>query len=797
MKYFLQLICIGLILSSSHLYAQCSHKNHRASSYFSEENLRSDTIDVLHYDIYLKLDNVSGGQLTAWSEVSFTAKLPNVNSLTLDLQELTVDSIVYGQQLLNYQQQDSIVRMSFPTSLSTSDTERVVVYYSGQPVIDPSGWGGVYYSGGYVFNLGVGFDSKPHNYGRTWHPCFDNFVERVQYSIAIETNAANRGVSIGELADTTHLSNGNIIWQWDMEEAIPSYLSMFAVSSYEEVKSQHQGMNNLIPISLFARAADTNNLKQSFINLPNAIDAFETGYGPYQFNKVGYTLVPFNGGAMEHASNVTYPRSSANGTLNSETLMAHELAHSWWGNWVTCETPEDMWLNEGWASYSAILFLESVYGWDRAVEEMNSTLFPVISRAHIQEGGYLAVSGLPHNLTYGTHTYDKGALVAWNLRAYLGDNAFFDGVKTFLNQHAFSTMNSEEFRDDLSQITGVDLTAFFEGWVFNGGYPAVEFNSLTATSTNGDVTVELEQKLRGIEQYFTAMPVEILLRNDQGDSSYQSIDVNGQLASGTFNLPFTPTEVIVNPNQKLALAHTQVQHEVTQQGNLSGNDVLIQALSATDVTTSGDLTVELFWVRPDGIKDYLNQPYRLSQDRYWRVTKSSGSDFTLEANILYDAGQSGGFLDSALLLNYPEDSLVFLHRSGPGGDWTPYPYAQFQNFGNNTDGRGLIEISQFDEGEYTLGVWDQTVLGILDGKSLPKSREINVYPNPSSGITRVTLVEPDERMKEVICYALSGAEVYRSTTESNEVEIPKLPSGTYLIKVKTDQHEYASTLITQ
>ena len=796
MKYIVQLVCIGLLCVSSQSFGQCSHKNHRTSSFFSAENMRSDTIDVLHYNIYLKLDNVSNGQLTAWSEVSFTAKLPNVNSLTLDLQELTVDSVVYEQQLLNYTQLDSIVTISFPSALSTSDTESVVVYYRGQPVIDPSGWGGVYYSGGYVFNLGVGFQSKPHNYGRTWHPCFDNFVERVQYSIAIETSASHRGASIGVLTDTTHLSNGNIVWQWDMEEAIPSYLSMFAVSNYEEVKSQHQGLNSLIPISLFARASDTNNLKQSFINLPNAIDAFETGYGPYQFNKVGYTLVPFNGGAMEHASNVTYPRSSANGTLNSETLMAHELAHSWWGNWVTCETPEDMWLNEGWASYSAMLFLESVYGWDRAVEEMNGTLFPVIYRAHIQEGGYLAVSGVPHEITYGTHTYDKGALVAWNLRGYLGDNVFFDGVKTFLNQHAFSTMNSVEFRDDLSQITGVDLTPFFDGWVFNGGYPAVEFNELNVNSSTGDVTIELEQKLKGTSTYFTAMPVEVLITNDQGDSSYQSIEVNGQLASETFNLPFTPTKVVVNPNQKLALAHTQVNHQVSQQGNLSSNEVLMQGLRATNVSTPGDVSVELFWVRPDAIKDYLNLPYRLSQDRYWRVTKSTGSDFSLETNILFDAGQSGSFLDSALLLNYPEDSLVLLHRLGPDDDWLPYPNAQFQDFGNNSDGRGLIEISELNEGEYTLAVKDYTVLGIFN--SLDISKEVRVYPNPSSDQTRVTLVNPNEKIKSVKCYTINGSVVYETNNANvNEVVIPKLPSGTYVMRVITDQSEYSVKHVAQ
>lgn len=774
-------------------FGQCSHKHHRLSSYFSEENLRSDTIDVLHYDIYLDLSNMASAELSANSVVNFQAKMSGVTSLTLDLEGLTVDSVIYNNQQVAFIQQDSIMRISFPNNLSTNTSESVKVYYHGSPIIDPSGWGGGYYSGGYAFNLGVGFDSKPHNYGRTWHPCFDNFVERVAYSIAIETSPSNMGTSIGNLTDTTHLTNGNIRWNWEMTESIPSYLSMFAVSNYSEVKSIHQGINNAIPISLFARSSDTNNLKQSFIHLPNAIQAFEKSFGPYQFNKVGYSLVPFNGGAMEHATNITYPLSSANGNLSSETLMAHELGHSWWGNWVTCETPEDMWLNEGWASYSAILFLESVYGWERAVKEMNNTLFPVISRAHITEGGFLAVSGLPHELTYGTHTYDKGALVAWNLRGYLGDSLFFDGIKSFLNQHAFSTMNSEEFRDDLSQITGVDLTPFFDGWVFQGGYPAVELNEFSVAANN-EVSVEIEQKLRGIDTYFTAMPVELLFTNQQGDSTYRNIAVNGHITTDSYTLPFEPTEVHVNPNRKLALAHTEVNQEVTSTGIISSNDVLIQSLQANTVNAAGKLHVELYWVRADDVKDYNTKAFKVSKDRYWKVNRSTASEFNLSATILFDAGNSGGFLDSALLLNYPEDSLVLLYRPNQSYDWEVYENVMFNNLGNPNDGRAVAQINLLIDGEYTLGARDQAVLGVEQNNHFESF--LTVFPNPTSGETTIKL--NNENIKTVTCYSIDGKNVYTSTVNSQSSTIPTLPTGNYIIQVETETgKKYKSTLVAQ
>ena len=153
--------------------------------------------------------------------------------------------------------------------------------------------------------------------------------------------------------------------------------------------------------------------------------------------------MPFNAGAMEHATNITYPIYAVNGGLGQEELMAHELAHMWWGDNVTCQTDGDMWINEGWASFSEYLFLEDVYSRERYESAMKADLREMLQFAHHREEMYRAVSGQPHEYVYGDHVYKKGALVAHNLRGYMGDEAFFSAIDQFMEQFKHSAVSSD------------------------------------------------------------------------------------------------------------------------------------------------------------------------------------------------------------------------------------------------------------------------------------------------------------------------------------------------------------------
>ena len=150
--------------------------------------------------------------------------------------------------------------------------------------------------------------------------------------------------------------------KWVLNEEIPTYLASVAVARYRQVNWSINALDGTKPITLVSAGTDTTAMKNGFVNLKDCINGFENYYGPYKWNRFGYCLVPFNSGAMEHATNIAYPRAVAGNLAYEAELMAHELSHHWWGDLVTCETQEDMWINEGMATFSSYMFLEWKYG---------------------------------------------------------------------------------------------------------------------------------------------------------------------------------------------------------------------------------------------------------------------------------------------------------------------------------------------------------------------------------------------------------------------------------------------------
>ena len=703
--------------------------------YPNSENLRSDTVDVLDYNIHLDLTDFAGKSIAGYTVIKCEPKINDVTSLSLDLLQFTIDSITLNNNNLTYTYDNKLLQIDLGTSYNPGSILDITVYYHGQTRKDPSGWGGIYWGSNYVFNMGVGFDDNPHNIGRYWFPCFDNFKERSTYNLHLITNDNQYATSMGNLISSTSLPNNKTEWHWKLDETIPTYLAMFAVNYYTIVSDVYDGINGTIPIQLYAKSSDTTNLKGSFANLKNCMDAFEGLYGPYQFNKVGYTVVNFSSGAMEHASNITYPNNTVDGTLSSETLMAHELAHQWWGNYATTLTPQDMWLNEGMASFSANYFVEHVYGWESAKVGVKSTLYDILKKAHINEGGYRAISGVPHNLTYGDHVYRKGALVAQNLRMLLGEDNYGASVTDFLQSRAFNNMTSLQFRDFLQSTTSKDVNGFFDGWVFNGGFPDYRIDSVKTTGVLPDLTHEIyiSQKLNNAPEQFTALPLEISVYNSNFEKTTHSFMVGPNQTIVEFGSSFVPSMVSLNPNNKLNYATTDDTYIIKNTGNFNSRNGMVN-LKVTAITDSALVKISHHWSAPSPSGKWVDKPYRLSNYRYWTIDGVLPSNFEATADITYDGTASGGFLDS-MLVNISEDSLVLLYRKDLTEEWYEYPYYTKNTLGSSTNKFGLVRLSKVLIGEYTFANLDHSVLST--GQIDQSKEELKIYPNPSSQMVTI------------------------------------------------------------
>lgn len=705
---------------------------------------RSDSFDIVRTEIELDLSAPPALQATA--RLSLRPLLPGLSQLRLDLEQLPVQTVSVNGQAATFQYNSPALWIDFPIPGMPGDTLDVVIAYGGTPVTDPSGWGGVYYSNNYFFNLGVGFDADPHSFGRAWFPCFDNFVERCAFTISVSSQAAYPAYCNGALLSETSAGPGLVKRIWALNEPIPSYLACFASGPYTSFLRSYPGENGPVSVEIAAAAADTNKVKASFQNLPQAIEAFEYWFGPFQWNKIGYSLVPFNAGAMEHATNVAIMRSAIDGSLNFQTLWAHELSHHWWGDLATCSTAEDMWLNEGWAVYCEHLFTEKVNGQTAFRTAVRDNFLSVLQNAHVNEGGYRAVSGLPHSLTYGQHTYNKGAVVAHNLRGYMGDSLFRAGLRSALAQTSFQDWSSADFRDKLSLATGYNLQAFFDDWVFAGGFPDYSIDTLETLASPDSITFYralIRQKLRGAPHYHQAVPLELTLVNAANERLIRRVQVSGPLTEVYFDVPFSfgPLQHCwLNTNQIILQARAEAEKTVSAAGTVSFSpakfDLKVDNLGAAPML----VRVEHHFAMPDtGLAVNPNR-FKLT-NRYWRVYGDFDNGFAGSASVFYDGRGQLDQLDAELFAQTgpQEDSVVLIYRPGPGHPWQEHPNYLKNMLSSDMDRYGFIRMQQVFAGEYTIGKRTQGSSAVGQAYRIFAA---SVSPNPAGNTLWIDSPEP-------------------------------------------------------
>lgn len=724
--------------------------------------MRSDTMDVLHYNVHLDITDFAGSSIEGYTTLTVAARMNSVNELCLDLLELDVDSVKTGATLLTFTYNDTLLKITLPSAMNIGDTADVTVWYKGQPQADAQ-WGGFYFQSGFAYNLGVGFAADPHVYGRVWHPCFDNFVERATYTITIGSDNGKTGYSNGELINDTTEGNG-VRWRtWNMTDPIPSYLACVGVSNYTEVNWTYTGTNGTHPIMLTALPADTNNTKNSFVNLKRALGAYDTLFYPYMWQRVGYVFVPFNAGAMEHATAIAYPKAFANGSLTYQDIMAHELSHHWFGDLATCRTQEDMWLNEGWASYCEYIFNEWVYGrtaYDNGIRALQDD---AVHYFHHREG-WLTMNNIPFSNTYGDHVYLKGALMAHNLRGYMGDSLFFSSVRYHLSQSEFKDVSSVDFRDNLVTASGLSIVNdYFNDWIFNPGWTNFVADSMVSVPNgpNYDVTVYVQQKLLGAPNFFNNVPLEFAFYDNTMSVVNQRFICSGQYDTISITLPYDPTMVIVDPKNLLADAETDEEKLITTTGTNSFTlgRVIFTVQNCPDTAW---MRVEHHWVAPDPVQNNPNN-YNISDLRYWKLTGAWPAGFVTSGRFNYDGrtnSASGGsyWLDNDLTVPNG-DSIILLYRADASDEWHEWPhYTKTVQGPAATSKLGYVIADSLLPGEYAFANGVSTVIGITENEHFTPG--IEVYPVPANDRLNVILPDNIEGAVTVTVTDLSGRVVY-------------------------------------
>ncbi|MCP4909456.1 MAG: T9SS type A sorting domain-containing protein [Bacteroidetes bacterium] len=683
-----------------------------------------DSIHAIHYTINIDEINTSDKTINGWAEVIITPKINQIQQIKLDLKDLTVDSVFINQLIRPYTHSNDEIIIDLSESISIGDTITSRVYYHGQPFHEA--WGGFHFSGDYAFNLGVGFESIPHNLGKTWFPCIDDFTDRATYDVI---GTAETGLTItagGRLLDTINNGNNTTTWHWNIPYPIPTYLASITIGDYVEYKDVHAGIEDSIPIIIYTKPSSAGNVAGSFINLHEIIEFFETRFGPYPFEKIGYTGTAI--GAMEHVSNIAYPNSAINGGTSSEYLYTHELSHMWFGNKVTCSTAEDMWLNEGWATFCAIYYKEVLYGHSTFLDEMRSNHKDVLQNAHIADGGYWAVSNIPQEVTYGKTAYDKGSTVVNTLKNYLGDSLFFDAMTAYLTNDtiAYSSRSSEELRDFLTAHTGIDMYSFFDAWVMSPGTPHFSIDSMNVVEEGEDYIIDIwtKQKFKGFDFLANDNILEVTYIDEDLRLFSDTIHFSGKTGHSVkvYNknlLPSEPILVFLDLFEKINDATTDNYSYFSEPTEYTFPSTYF-TLYVEELTDSAMIRATHSWVKPDSLKNPI-EGLRLSPYRHWKIEGIFPENIDASGKFFYSISSN---LDNELITS-AIDSIVILYRENTADEWKSVPQTRVGVWSV-----GNIIVDEILPGEYTMAVWDTQIVGRKDDNQL---NEIKIYPNPSKG----------------------------------------------------------------
>ncbi len=737
----------------------------------AKSNETGKDIDVNHYEIHLKDFNLTEKSIEASATITLTA-LSDINTIELELRSLNVTSVVSEEiSIKDFSQDEDILTINLSSTLVKDSKASLTIYYKGKTFNE--NWGGVHWSNDYVYNLGVGFDSQPHNLGKTWFPCVDNFSDKASYDLYITIPEEMTSVCGGILSESVVNADSTKTDHWVVSQEISTYLMSFAFGDFVLWEETYQGIEREIPIHVYAKPNQIEKVAGTFANIKEIAAFYEEKFGSYPLNRIGY--VSTNLGCMEHVDNIALASSLINGSTSfqNESLIAHEMSHAWFGNKTTCATAGDMWLNEGFATFCNYYYLTELYGEELFLEYMNELTDNIILSCHEKEG-WITLNEMPLDLTYGTTVYDKGAVVVNTLMNYLGRDTLEAAMKYYLEKHAYKTASSEDLRDAISEFTNIDMTDFFNTWVFTPGSPVYSVKSFT-TKANGDkydVEIVINQTHRGADHVGNKVRYELTFVDNDWNMHSEMVEWDGANATITKTIDFEPVAVFCDIDNKFADACHSYTYIANKKGNKEFKDARIK-LVAKEISDSTLLRVEHRWVGANA--GNLTDGTKISPNRYWTIHRLDKGNSVINCEFQY---QNIETYDSDLF-KLGGDSIIIMYRKDGAHNWE---YVDFTIKGNNN--AGIITVENIKSGDYALGIWDEKYVGLNENSN---KSNIEIYPNPVKDHLNINL---NKEIKGELTITNQLGQVVKKINADDKrlfIDIEGLTAGIYFINILNEK----------
>jgi len=546
---------IVFIFSARFIWAQQSFSSlidNERKSFLSSHNASicavSDNYDVKYYRCCWNINpaiNQVSGNITMY----FMPQSP-LDSIQMDASvTLSIDSIWYHYLKINFTQQTGdILQIKFPVSINTLDS--VTIFYHGVP--QSSGFGS-FIKGTHGASQTPIIWTLSEPYGaRDWWPCKMTLTDKADsIDTYITVPQGNKAASNGLLKQIIP-QGANNTYHWKHRHPIAAYLIAQAVTNYSSYTDTAQLQHGTMPVLNYVYPEDSTYSRTTDQQLLKIIHFYDSLFVPYSFADEKYGHAQFGwGGGMEHQT-MSFVSGFDIG------LLAHELAHQWFGDRITCGSWRDIWLNEGFAVYCTAISVTTLYGESYFTNWKKSTSNVIISAPN--GSVYVDDTTSVARVFSGRLTYDKGAYLLHMLRWKLGDSLFFQGLRNYLNDPtlAYSFAKTIKLQQHLESVSNTSLTRFFNEWFYGQGYPT--YLVLYNQDASNKIKITLNQTTSDNSVLFYEMPVPIQFKGQGRDTTI----IFNHASSGEIfyaNLNFKTDSVFFDPDMHILSAKNKVMDE--------------------------------------------------------------------------------------------------------------------------------------------------------------------------------------------------------------------------------------------
>lgn len=504
---------------------------------------RLTQLDVQHYRFALALsdttDEIRG---EAQIQIKFLKALPGFYLDLVALQRMTgkgmtVESVFDEDQPLPFKQESERLEIRFTTQVPAGMEKIFTIRYRGIPadglIIDNNKYGHRTFFG----------DNWPDR-ARYWLPTVDHPSDKASVEFIVTAPEHYQVIGNGIQVEETNLLNGQKLTHWREEAPLPTKVMVIGAADFAV---QLAGAVNGIPVSSWVYPEDRN---AGFYDYAQALEVFPffiEQVGPYSYGKLANVQSKTRYGGMENAGNIFYFENSVTGEREREALIAHEIAHQWFGNSASEANWHHVWLSEGFATYFTTLYIENKHGWEAARELLLEDRDQIIAFAGSDDSPVIDTQVTDYNDLLNVNSYQKGGWVLHMLRRQIGDKAFWQGIRNYYERFRNRNALTKDFQEIMEAVSGKKLDNFFRQWLSRGGVPTLEVQWKPTNKRNRH-QLSIRQTQQGDA---FAFPLEVLLHPVRGQAQKVTINVRQKEQTEIVKFKGEIAEIQLDPEVKL------------------------------------------------------------------------------------------------------------------------------------------------------------------------------------------------------------------------------------------------------